>query len=50
MAALGLVLAGRILHHDQADVYTNYPWLRAILPEDGLRVSYSENAQKAIPR
>ena len=49
MSALGLSLAGRAVHHDQDSVYTSYRWLRAILLEDGMRVSYSENGAKGNP-
>jgi hypothetical protein len=43
MSGLGVELDGRIIHPDQDSVYTSYQWLRTILPEDGMRVSYSEN-------
>jgi len=43
MSALGMPLEGQVVHHDQDSVYTSYRWLRAILLDDGLRVSYSEN-------
>jgi len=43
MSELGVPMAGRIIHHDQDSVYTSYQWLRSILLEDGMRVSYSEN-------
>jgi len=43
MASLSLNMAGRTIHHDQDSVYTSYRWLRAILLDDGMRVSYSEN-------
>jgi hypothetical protein len=46
MSDLGVPMAGRIIHHDQDSVYTSYRWLRAILLEDGLRVSYSKNGAK----
>ena len=49
MAALDLAMAGRIVHHDQDSVYTSYRWLRAILLDDGLRVSYSEIGAKGNP-
>jgi len=35
--------------HGQDSVYTSYRWLRAILLEDGMRVSYSENGAKGNP-
>lgn len=49
MRSLDLDLSGRIIHHDQDSVYTSYRWLRAILLEDGLRISYSENGAKGNP-
>jgi transposase InsO family protein len=49
MRSLGVDLNGRIVHHDQDSVYTSYRWLRAILLEDSMRVSYSENGAKDNP-
>ena len=49
MNALSMPLSGRIIHHDQDSVYTSYRWLRAILLDDGMRVSYSENGAKGNP-
>lgn len=49
MAALGQSLEGAILHSDLDSVYTSYDWLRCILLEDGLRVSYSERGAKDNP-
>ncbi len=49
MATLGIPLAGTLVHHDQDSVYTSYRWLQAILLEDGMRVSYSENGAKGNP-
>jgi len=49
MSDLGVSMDGRIIHHDQDSVYTSYRWLRAILLEDGMRVSYSENGAKGNP-
>jgi transposase InsO family protein len=49
MSALGAELDGMIIHHDQDSVYTSYRWLQAILLEDGLRVSYSQNGAKDNP-
>jgi transposase InsO family protein len=49
MSALGVELDGTIIHHDQDSVYTSYRWLRTILLEDGMRVSYSENGAKGNP-
>jgi transposase InsO family protein len=49
MSKLSVSRQGRIIHHDQDSVYTSYRWLRAVLLEDGLRVSYSENGAKGNP-
>jgi len=46
MRSLDVDLNGRIIHHDQDSVYTSYQWLRTILLEDSMRVSYSENGAK----
>jgi transposase InsO family protein len=49
MANLGEDLGEKIIHHDLDSVYTSYRWLRAILLDDGLRISYSENGAKGNP-
>jgi transposase InsO family protein len=49
MASLGEDLGEKIIHHDLDSVYTSYRWLRAILLDDGLRISYSENGAKGNP-
>jgi transposase InsO family protein len=49
MAALGQPLEGTILRSDLDSVYTSYDWLRRILLEDDLRVSYSERGAKDDP-
>jgi transposase InsO family protein len=49
MASLDEKLDEKIIHHDQDSVYTSYRWLRSILLDDGLRVSYSENGAKGNP-
>jgi transposase InsO family protein len=49
MASFGLELDGRIIHHDLRSVNTSYRWLRTILLEHGMRVSYSENGAKGNP-
>ena len=48
-ASLGEGLGEKIIHHDMDSVYTSYRWLQAILLEDKLRVSYSENGAKGKP-
>ena len=40
---------GTILHSDLDSVYTSYDWLRRVLLDDGLRVSYSECGAKYNP-
>jgi putative transposase len=49
MAALGKPLEGTILHSDLDSVYTSYDWLRRVLLDDGLQVSYSERGAKDNP-
>jgi len=49
MSNLGEALDEKIIHHDLDSVYTSYRWLRALLLDDGLRVSYSENGAKGNP-
>lgn len=49
LAALGQPLEGTILHSDLDSVYTSYDWLRQVLLDDGLRVSYSERGAKDNP-
>jgi hypothetical protein len=49
MSDLGMELDARIIHHDQDSVHTGYRWLRAILLEDAMRVSYSEHGAKGTP-
>lgn len=49
LADFGCALEGRIIHHDQDSVYTSYQWLRTVLLEDGMRVSYSERGAKDNP-
>lgn len=49
MATLGQPLEGSVLHSDLDSVYTSYDWLRQVLLDDGLRVSYSERGAKDNP-
>jgi transposase InsO family protein len=49
MASLGEELDQKIIHHDLDSVYTSYRWLEAILLDDDMRVSYSENGAKGNP-
>jgi len=49
MAALGQPLEGSVLHSDLDSVYTSSDWLRQVLLDDGLRVSYSERGAKDNP-
>ncbi len=37
---------GLIVHHDQDSVYTSHEWLRQLLLEDKVRVSYGERGAK----
>jgi transposase InsO family protein len=49
MTRLGQPLERRVLHSDLDSVYTSYDWLRQVLLDDGLRVSYSERGAKDNP-
>jgi transposase InsO family protein len=49
MASLGEGLGEKITTTTPGSVYTSYRWLQAILLEDKLRVSYSENGAKGNP-
>ena len=42
-------LAGVIVHQDQDPVFTSYDWLRALLLDAEVLVSYSENGAKGNP-
>lgn len=42
-------LAGVVVHQDQDPVFTSYDWLRALLIDAGVLVSYSENGAKGNP-
>jgi transposase InsO family protein len=49
MASLGEGLGEKIIHHDLDSVYTSYRWLRAILLDDEMRISYSESGARGNP-
>jgi transposase InsO family protein len=49
MRSLGEGLGEKIIHHDLDSVYTSYRWLRAILLDDEMRISYSENGARGNP-
>ncbi|WP_158666515.1 integrase core domain-containing protein [Salinibacter altiplanensis] len=49
MATLDKGLDEKIIRHDLDSVYTSYRWLRAILLDDEMRVSYSENGARGNP-
>lgn len=42
-------LAELTVHSDQDSVYTSHAWLRTLLLEDGVRVSFSENGARGNP-
>lgn len=45
----GVDAAGLVVHSDQDSVYTSYDWLRALLIDAGVVVSFSENGAKGNP-
>ena len=49
MASLGEGLGEKIIHHDLDSVLVGYRWLEAVLLDDEMRVSYSENGAKGNP-
>lgn len=49
LAALGRSPHGLIVHHDQDSVYTSYRWLRKLLIEDKVVVSYCERGARDNP-
>ena len=49
MSVLDMPLEEQIVHHDQDSVYTSYRWLEAVLLDNEMRVSYSENGAKGNP-
>jgi len=49
MAGLGRPLEGSVSHSDLDSVRAGYDWLRQVLLDDGLRVSYSERGAKDNP-
>ena len=42
-------MTGLIVHQDQDSVFTSYRWLRRLLLEDGVRLSYSPNGARTNP-
>jgi len=40
--AVGQDMAGIVVHSDQDPVFTSYDWLRALVVDSGVRISYSE--------
>jgi putative transposase len=42
-------VAGVVVHSDQDSVYTSYEWLRTLIVEDGVVISFSENGAKDNP-
>jgi putative transposase len=42
-------VAGLVVHSDQDAVYTSYEWLRRLIVEDGVVISFSENGAKDNP-
>lgn len=46
---IGAELGGSVVHQDQDSVFTSYAWLRALLLESGVRISFSENGARGNP-
>ena len=46
---LAASLGGVTVHSDQDAVYTSYAWLRRLLIDSGVRISYSENGARGNP-
>lgn len=42
-------VAGMVVHSDQDSVYTSYEWLRTLIVEEGVVISFSENGAKDNP-
>jgi putative transposase len=42
-------VAGLVVHSDQDSVYTSYEWLRTLIVEGGVVISFSENGAKDNP-
>jgi putative transposase len=42
-------VAGMVVHSDQDSVYTSYEWLRTLIVEAGVVISFSENGAKDNP-
>ena len=49
MASLGEGLGEKIIHHDLDSVLVGYRWLEAMLLDDEMCISYSENGAKGNP-
>ncbi len=49
LAQVGRSAQGLVVHHDQDAVYTSYRWLRQLLIEDKVVVSYCERGAKDNP-
>lgn len=43
---LGVPITDMVMHHDQDAVFTGHDWVRRLLVEDGLRLSYTLNGAK----
>lgn len=48
-AEVGRDLVGVVVHQDQDSVFTSYAWLRALVVEAGVRISYSERGARDNP-
>ncbi len=48
-ARFGRDMAGVVVHQDQDPVFTGYDWLRALVLDAGVRISYSERGARDNP-
>ena len=46
---LGGRIPGIVVHHDQDPVFTSYAWLRQLMIEDAVEISFSENGARGNP-
>ena len=47
--SLGGRIPGIVVHHDQDPVFTSHAWLRQLMIEDAVEISFSENGARGNP-